>query len=238
MRRSTADWSRPSRCDLPNGGRGPLWGAPRIHGELLKLGFSVSQSTVSKCLSQTYRPRGQTWGTFVANRKDAIAAIDLFVVPTIDFKLQCGLAILHLGRRELVWTNATANPTAEWMARQITEAFPWKSAEVHASRSRRLLWRCVWTPARRDGHSRPSRCAQIAVAERICRARDRLDPARVHRSHDRHGRRASAPDAQIIRALLQPGADTLVARQRRSDSSADPSAWEPIRDSASRRPSS
>jgi hypothetical protein len=104
----------------------PLWGAPRIRGELLKLGFSLSQSTVNKYLSQTYRPRGPTWGTFLANHKDAIAAIDLFVVPTIGFKLLYGLAILRLGRRELVWTNATANPTAEWIARQITEAFPWR----------------------------------------------------------------------------------------------------------------
>jgi hypothetical protein len=99
----------------------PLWGAPRIHGELLKLGFSVSQSTVSKYLSRIYRPRGQTWRTFLANHKDAIAAIDLFVVPTIGFKLLYGLAILHLGRRELVWTNATTSPTAEWIARQVTE---------------------------------------------------------------------------------------------------------------------
>lgn len=122
----------------------PLWGAPRIHGELLKLGFSVSQSTVSKYLSQTYRPRGQTWGTFLANHEDAIAAIDLFVVPTIGFRLLYGLAILHLGRRELVWTNATANPTAEWIARQITEAFPWKEAPKYMLRDRDACYGAVF----------------------------------------------------------------------------------------------
>jgi hypothetical protein len=65
----------------------PLWGAPRIHGELLKLGFDVSQSTVSKYLTRFYRPRGEGWKTFIGNHKDAIAAVDLFVVPTAGFKL-------------------------------------------------------------------------------------------------------------------------------------------------------
>lgn len=93
--------------------KNPLWGAPRIHGELLKLGFDVSQSTVSKYLSRIYRPSGQSWKTFIQNHKDAIAAVDLFVVPSVSFKLLYGIAILHLGRRKLVWTNANCHPTAE-----------------------------------------------------------------------------------------------------------------------------
>jgi hypothetical protein len=106
----------------------PLWGAPRIHGELLKLGLEVAQSTVSKYLRQHSRPSGQTWKTFIENHKDAVAAVDLFVVPTIGFKFLYGIAILHLKRRELVWTNATLHPTADWIAQQITEAFPWDQA--------------------------------------------------------------------------------------------------------------
>src|ERR1700739_1500398 len=114
----------------------PLWGAPRIHGELLKLGIEVAQSTVSKYLRSRPRPRGQTWKTFITNHKDAIAAIDLFVVPTIRFNLLYGIAILHLKRRELGWTNATAHPTAEWIAQQISEAFPWDEAPSHLIRDR------------------------------------------------------------------------------------------------------
>lgn len=114
----------------------PLWGAPRIHGELLKLGFRVAQSTVSKYLGEASRPRSQTWKTFIENHKDAIAAVDLFVVPTIGFKLLYGIAILHLKRREIIWTNATLHPTAEWIARQMTEAFPWDQAPSYLIRDR------------------------------------------------------------------------------------------------------
>jgi transposase InsO family protein len=113
-----------------------LWGAPRIHGELLKLGFRVAQSTVSKNPGQHSRPRGQTWNTFIDNHKDVMAAIDLFVVPTIGFNLLYGIAILHLKRRELVWTNATFHPRAEWIAQQLTEAFPWDQAPSQLIRDR------------------------------------------------------------------------------------------------------
>lgn len=114
----------------------PLWGAPRIHGELLKLGFDLSQSTVSKYLSRLYRPSGQSWKTFIRSHKDAIAAVDLFVVPTLGLKLLYGIAILHLKRRELVWTNATFHPTAEWIANQVSQAFPWESAPQYLTRDR------------------------------------------------------------------------------------------------------
>lgn len=105
-----------------------LWGAPRIHGELLKLGVEISQSSVAKYMARRRGPPSQGWKTFLRNHAPHIAAVDLFVVPTIGFKLLYGLAILHLGRRRLVWTNATTNPTAEWIALQITEAFPWDEA--------------------------------------------------------------------------------------------------------------
>ena len=81
-------------------------------------------------------PPSQGWKTFLRNHAPDIAAIDLFVVPTIGFKLLYGLVIIHLERRHLVWTNVTANPTAEWIARQITEAFPWDQAPRYLIRDR------------------------------------------------------------------------------------------------------
>ena len=97
----------------------PLWGAPRIHGELLKLGFEVAQSTVAKYMAKRHRPPSQGWRTFLRNHAPDIAAMDLFVVPTLSFDLIYALVILRLGRRELVWVNVTANPTADWIARQL-----------------------------------------------------------------------------------------------------------------------
>jgi hypothetical protein len=102
----------------------PLWGAPRIHGELLKLGFAVAQSTVAKYMARRGDPFGQSWDTFLRNHAPRIAAMDMFVVPTIGFNLLYVLVIVRLARRELVWINVTAHPTAEWIAQQITEAFP------------------------------------------------------------------------------------------------------------------
>ena len=103
----------------------PLWGAPRIHGELLKLGFEVAQSTVAKYMKRHGRPPGQSWWTFLRNHVPEIAAMDLFVVPTLAFSLLYGFIIVRLDRRELVRIAVTNSPTADWIARQITEAFPW-----------------------------------------------------------------------------------------------------------------
>src|SRR5271167_126787 len=103
----------------------PLWGAPRIHGELLKLGFEVAQSSVAKYMVKRHGPPSQGWRTFLCNHAPATAAMDLFVVPTNGFDLLYAFIIVRLDRRELVWINVTTNPTAEWFARQITEAFPW-----------------------------------------------------------------------------------------------------------------
>jgi transposase InsO family protein len=113
-----------------------LWGAPHIHGELLKLGFAVAQSTVAKYMAKKGDPSGQSWGTFVRNHAPHIAAMDLFVVPTIGFIQLYVLVIVRLARRELVWINVTAHPTAEWIAQQITEAFPWTEAPRYLIRDR------------------------------------------------------------------------------------------------------
>src|SRR6266513_2156762 len=114
----------------------PLWGAPRIHGELLKLGFEVAQSSVAKYMVKRCGPPFQGWRTFLRNHAPDIAAMDLFVVPTIGFDLLYVVVVVRLARRDLVWINVTANPTAEWIARQITEAFPWNEAPRYLIRDR------------------------------------------------------------------------------------------------------
>src|SRR3979411_880645 len=122
-----------------------LWGAPRIHGELLKLGFNVAQSSVAKYMVKRRGPPSQGWKTFLRNHAPDIAAMDLFVVPTIGFKLLYGFVIVRLERRDLVWINVTTNPTAEWVVRQITEAFPWDGAPRYMIRDRDRIYGTVVT---------------------------------------------------------------------------------------------
>jgi transposase InsO family protein len=123
----------------------PLWGAPRIHGELLKLGFEVAQSSVAKYMVKRRGPSSQGWPTFLRNHAPNIAAMDLFVVPTIGFELLYAFVVVRLDRRDLVWINVTANPTAEWVARQITEAFPWDEAPDYLIRDRGRIYGSVVT---------------------------------------------------------------------------------------------
>jgi hypothetical protein len=117
-----------------------LWGAPRIHGELLKLGFEIAQSSVAKYMVKRCGPPSQGWSTFLRNHAPDIAAMDFFVVP-----LLYGFVIIRLDRRDLVWINVTTNPTAEWVARQITEAFPWDEAPRYLIRDRDQIYGAVVT---------------------------------------------------------------------------------------------
>ena len=114
----------------------PLWGAPRIHGELLMLGIDVGQTTVAKYMVRPRRPPSQGWKTFLRNHTDGIASMDLFVVPTISFRLLYGLLILQHRRRVLVWLGVTEHPSAEWIARQLTEAYAWAQAPRYMVRDR------------------------------------------------------------------------------------------------------
>src|SRR6266849_2136187 len=149
-----------------------LWGAPRIHGELLKLGFSVAQSTVAKYVVKRRGPPIQGWRTFLRNHAPDIAAMDLFVVPTIGFKLLHGFVIVRIDRRDLVWINVTTNPTAEWVAHQITEAFPWDGAPGYMIRDRDRIYGAVVTRRLRamgirDKPIAPASRWQNGVAERL-----------------------------------------------------------------------
>jgi transposase InsO family protein len=113
-----------------------LWGAPRIHGELLKLGFEVAQSTVAKYMARRGRGTSQTWKAFLRNHAAGIAAMDFLIVPTVGFKLLFVLVILRHQRRRLISLSVTANPTAEWIVRQVTDAFPWNEAPDYLIRDR------------------------------------------------------------------------------------------------------
>ena len=151
----------------------PLWGAPRIHGELLKLGFEVAQSSVAKYMvKRGGGPPGQGWRTFLRNHAPDIAAMDLFVVPTIGFSLLYAFVIVRLDRRDLVWTNVTTNPTAEWIARQLTEAFPWSTAPRYLVRDRDRIYGSI-VPRRlramgiRDKPIAPASPWQNGFAERL-----------------------------------------------------------------------
>jgi len=114
----------------------PLWGAPRIHGELLKLGIHISQATVAKYMVRQRRPPSQTWRAFLENHVKSLVAADFFVVPTISFKLLYAFVILAHDRRRPLHFGVTAHPTAEWAAHQLLEAFPWDSAPRYLLRDR------------------------------------------------------------------------------------------------------
>src|SRR2546429_5381756 len=149
-----------------------LWGAPHIHGEMLKLGFAVAQSTVAKYMAKKGDPSGQSWSTFLHNHAPHMAAMDLFVVPTVGFMQLYVLVIVRLARRELVWINVTTHPTAEWIAQQISEAFPWTEAPRYLIRDRDGTYGAAVTrPLRamgiRDKPIAPSSPWQNAYAERL-----------------------------------------------------------------------
>jgi transposase InsO family protein len=150
----------------------PLWGAPRIHGELLKLGFEVAQSSVARYMVKRAGPPSQEWSTFLRNHAPNIAAMDLFVVPTIGFNLLYALVIVRLARRDLVWINVTPNPTAEWIARQIAEAFPWNDAPRYLIRDQDQVYgsavtRRLRAMGIRDKPIAPGSPWQNGVAERL-----------------------------------------------------------------------
>jgi transposase InsO family protein len=150
----------------------PLWGAPRIHGELLKLGFEVAQSSVAKYMVRRRGRPSQGWRTFLRNHSPDIVGMDLFVVPTIGFDLLYAFVIVRLDRRELVRIAVTTNPTAEWIARQLTEAFPWDEAPKYLIRDRDRIYgatvtRRIRAMGIRDRPTAPASPWQNGYAERL-----------------------------------------------------------------------
>jgi Integrase core domain len=150
----------------------PLWGAPRIHGELLKLGIDIGQKSVAKYMARRRGPPSQGWKVFLYNHADGIAAMDLFVVPTISFRLLYGLLIMGHGRRQIVWFGVTAHPTAEWIANQITEACGWGQAPRYLIRDRdgaygEVFIRRLRSMGIRDRPTSPRSPWQNGYAERL-----------------------------------------------------------------------
>ena len=149
-----------------------LWGAPRIHGELLKLGFEVAQSTVASYMVKRHGPPSQTWRTFLRNHAPDIAAVDPFVVPTIGYGLLYGLVVIRIARRNLVWVNVTAHPPAEWVAQKLTALFPLREAPLHLIRDRDAAYGGVYTKRLsamgiRDHPTAPRSPWQNPYAERL-----------------------------------------------------------------------
>jgi hypothetical protein len=136
--------------------------------------------------------------------------MDLFVVPTIGFDLLYAFVIVRLDRRDLVWINVTTNPTAEWVARQITEAFPWDGAPRHMIRDRDRIYGAIVTRRLR------AMGTSLALAEWLCRTADRIDPTRVLGPRHCLGRGTFAQNSQILRRLLQQRQNASVFAQGRA----------------------
>src|SRR3954454_1715892 len=198
----------------------PLWGAPRIHGELLKLGIDVGQTSVAKYMARRRRPPSQGWRTFLLNHADGIAAIDLFVVPTISFRLLYGLLVLRHDRRRILWLGVTAHPTAEWIARQVSEAGGWDPAPQYLVRDRDRAYgeaftRRIRAMGIRDRPTAPRSPWQNGHAERLIDSirRECLDHLIVFGQHHlRHVLRSYAQYYNGARTHLSLAKDSPLPR--------------------------
>jgi len=129
----------------------PLWGAPRIHGELLKVGITISQATVAKYMMRRRQPPSQTWRTFLTNHVGQLMAANFFVVPTVTYRLLFVLVLLAHDRRRIVHVAVTAQPTAAWTAQQLREACPWETAPRYLIRDRDHAFDGLGTTAKAIG---------------------------------------------------------------------------------------
>lgn len=150
----------------------PLWGAPRIHGELLKLGIEISQTTVAKYMIRNRKPPSQTWRTFLENHAKEIIATDFFTVPTATFRVLFVLVVLSHDRREILYTNVTESPTAEWAARQIIETIGLDEVPKYLIRDRdrkfsEFFSRKVESTSVQEIFTAPASPWQNAYAERV-----------------------------------------------------------------------
>ena len=132
-----------------------LWGAPRLHGELLKLGIEVSQATAAKYMVKNRKPPSQSWRTFLENHVKQLVSVDFFVVPTLSFRILYVFLVLAHERRRVVHFNVTEHPTAEWTAAQLMQAFPWDTAPRYLLRDRDRIY----------GHPFRTQAANMAISE-------------------------------------------------------------------------
>jgi len=155
----------------------PLWGAPRIHGELLKLGLAVSQAAVSKYMLRPRRPPSQAWRAFLKNHAPDLMALDFFTVPTATFRVLFVLVLLVHARRRLVQfnVNRASDRGVDGAATSRGVRPEGGGAAVSDPRPRPSLWRTIFASGQDVGHPGGGYCAPLTVAERVCRAGDWLD---------------------------------------------------------------
>jgi len=118
----------------------PTWGAPRIHGELLMLGFEVGEATVSRYMPRRRKPPSQTWRAFLQNHTQDLVSIDFFVVPTATFRVLYVFLVLEHERRRVVHFNVTEGPSAQWTGQQLVNTFPYDSAPKYVIRDRDKIY--------------------------------------------------------------------------------------------------
>jgi hypothetical protein len=173
----------------------PLWGAPRIHGELLKLSIDIGETSVGKYMARGRKPPSQTWRTFLENHIKSMVSVDFFTVPTVRFQVLYVFLVLAHDRRRILHFGVTAHPTAEWTAQQLREAFPWDSAPRFLLRDRDCIFGADFTK-------------QVEAC--VYRAGDRHDSARVSGPCDRLQRSVIASAYEILPRVLSRDAHSSV----------------------------
>ena len=149
----------------------PLWGAPRIHGELLKLGIDVAESSVSKYMLRRHKPPSQKWRTFLENHVQQLVSLDFFTVPTIRFQVLYVFLVLAHDRRRILHFNVTAQPTAEWTGQQLREAFPFAQLPRYLLRDRDAIF----------GHDFREQVRDIGICEVLSAPRSPWQRAYIER---------------------------------------------------------
>ena len=194
----------------------PLWGAPRIHGELQKLGIEVAERTVSRLLPKRQTPPSQTWRTFLANHVQDLVSLDFFTVPTARLRVLFVLVVLAHHRRRVVHFNVTEHPTAAWTAQQLVDAFPNDSAPSYLLRDRDTVYGAAFRHrvngmGIREVLTAPSRPWQNPFAERLIGS-----IRRERRPWHRAGRAAPAAYPDRVLRVLSADAHAPFSRQRRT----------------------
>ena len=181
----------------------PTWGAPRIVGELRKLGIDVAKSTVETYRVRPQKPPSPTWKAFLNNHIRDVVALDFFVVPTVTHKVLFVLVMLAHERRRLVRFHVTEHPTAEWTAQQVIDAFPvGRGPAVSVTRSRPRLWRLLSAAGTAYGNGGGRDRSPESVAEPLRRTADRKYPPRMPGPRDGPARAPSDAAPDRVRPVL------------------------------------
>jgi hypothetical protein len=177
----------------------PTWGAPRVHGELKKLGFKISERTVSRLMPKKPGKPSQTWMTFLRNHVGQMVSVDFFTVPTMQLRVLYVFVILAHDRRRVLHFNVTENPTTAWTAQQIVEAFPEEMVPRYLVRDRDGIYGHDFT-TRVDGLGiqQVPIIGPKSLAELLCGADYRKYSPRMLEPRDRDQRAASASNSEKL----------------------------------------